>query len=248
MRQLGDIFVELLLQPKGGIDVARGGRGTHNAPVYAAHILPGEILAGVDLGGKRLSLFGRAGDHQSAVAGDLVRGSLGGGVVIPVLGAVGINGQAVAGGCQQYVASIVVQYIGAARNQANVGSAGGKGLTHSLIAGAHSDLHLAHVIAQAGKLGSEHFFQRLGGGDDLLRFAGGNKGDAELFDGFAARFTGDNGRRSSAAGSGRRGAAGCAGRTAAGQQASAHRACKEQGNRFFHVRSSCVFLFVADIL
>src|SRR5699024_9472589 len=109
--QVGDVVAEILLQPQGGIDVTGGRGGVGHAPVGAAHVLPGQGLASVDLSGQLLALLGGAGDHQGPIAGDLLGGGLSGGVVVPVLGVVGVDGQAVPGGGQQHVAAIVVEHI-----------------------------------------------------------------------------------------------------------------------------------------
>src|SRR5699024_585800 len=86
--QVSDVLLEVLLQPQGGIDVTGGRGGVGHAPVGAAHVLPGQSLTGVDLSGQLLALLRGTGDHQSAVASDLLGGGLSGGVVVPVLGVV----------------------------------------------------------------------------------------------------------------------------------------------------------------
>lgn len=56
--QIRDALAVVILQPQGGVDVARGGRGAHDAPVGAVKVLPGQLFAVVDLGGKLLTLIG----------------------------------------------------------------------------------------------------------------------------------------------------------------------------------------------
>ena len=130
-----------------------------------------QLLAGVDFGRQRLAFFGRSGDHQGAVAGDLIGCRLCRGVVVPILGAVRVDGQTVACGGQQHITSVIIQHIGAAGDKAHIGCAGGKGLSHGFIAGAHCDIHLAHVIAELGQFIGEHLLERFRGGDDFIRLA-----------------------------------------------------------------------------
>ena len=230
MGQVGDVLIEVLLEPQGGVDVPGGRGGVGHAPVGTAHVLPGEGLAGVDLGGQLLALRGGAGDHQSPVAGDLLGGGLGGGVVVPILGVVGVDRKAVPGGGKQHVAAVVVEHVGAAGNQAHIGGAGRQGLAHRLIAGAHGDVHLTHVIAQLGQLISEHLLQGLGGGDDLVRLPGGDEGDTQGVDGLVPGLLGVTGVRR-AAGTLRVLRVLTA---AAGQQANAHHAGQQERKCFLH--------------
>ena len=58
-----------------------------------------------------------------------------------------------------------------------------RALAHSLIAGAHSDVNVAHVVAQFGKLLGEQLLQGLGGGDYLVGLTGRDKSDAQGLDG-----------------------------------------------------------------
>ena len=230
MGQVGDVLIEVLLEPQGGVDVPGGRGGVGHAPVGAAHVLPGEGLAGVDLGGQLLALRGGAGDHQGPVAGDLLSGGLGGGVIVPILGVVGIDGQAIPGGGEQHITAVVVEHVGAAGDQAHIGSAGGQGLANRLVAGTHGDVHLAHVVAQLSQLIGEHLLQGFGGGDDLVRLAGGDEGDTQGVDGLVPALLGAAGVRR---------AAGALGvlrvlTAAAGQQANAHHAGQQERKCFFH--------------
>ena len=107
--QVRDALAVVILQPQGGIDVAGGGRGAHDAPVGAVQVLPGQLFAGVDLLHQLLALVRGAGDEQGAVGNGLLVGSLGGLAVIPVLGVVGILAQTVAGRGQDDLCAVVIQ-------------------------------------------------------------------------------------------------------------------------------------------
>ena len=186
--QIRDALAVAVLQPQSRIDVAgRGGRA-HDAPVGAVEIVPGQLFTGVDLGGQLLTLFGRAGDEQGAVGNGLLVGSLGGLAVVPVLGVVGVLAQTIAGRGQNDLRAVVIQDIGTAGDQADVDGAGFQTFADRLIGGADGDLNFADVIAFLGQLVLEQLLERLGRGDDLLRLAGGNKGDLQRFDGLRSRF------------------------------------------------------------
>ena len=182
MGQVGDILVEVLLEPQRGVDVSGRRGGIGHTPVGTAHVLPGEGLASVDLGGQLLALFRGAGNHQGAVAGDLLSGRLGGGVVVPVLGTVRINAQTVTGGSQDYFGAIVIQYIGTAGDQPYIGCTGRKALAYGFIAGTNCDLHIAYIVAFLRQLGLEHLLEGLGSSDDLIGFPGGNKRNSQGID------------------------------------------------------------------
>ena len=210
----------MILQPQGGIDVAGGGRGAHDAPVGAVQVLPGQLFAGVDLLHQLLALVRGAGDEQGAVGNGLLVGSLGGLAVIPVLGVVGVLAQAVAGSGQNDLGAVVIQHIGAAGDQTHVDGAGLKALAHGLIGGADSDLHVAHLIALLGQLVLQHLLQGLGNGNDLLRLAGGHERDLQGLD--LLRAVGVAGIV----------AIGLV--TAAGQQAERHDQRQQQSKKLFH--------------
>ena len=142
----------MILQPQGGIDVTGGGRGAHDAPVGAVQILPGQLLAVVDLGSQLLTLVGGTGNNQRAVGDRLLVGRLGGLTVVPVLGVVGVLVQAVAGGGQDDLGAVVIENIGAARDQADVDRTGLKALADGFVGGADGDLDLADLIALLGQL------------------------------------------------------------------------------------------------
>ena len=96
--------------------------------------------------------------------------------------------QAVAGRGQDDLCAVVIQDIGTAGDQADVDGAGFETFADRLIGGADGDLNFADVIAFLGQLVLEQLLERLGRGDDLLRLAGGNKGDLQRFDGLRSRF------------------------------------------------------------
>ena len=188
MAQIGNALSVVLLEPEGGIDVACGGRGAHDAPVGAVKVLPCELFTVVDLCGKLLALFRGAGDKQCAVGDRLAVGSLGGLSVVPVFGVVGVLAQAVAGGGQDDVAAVVIEDIGAAgHTQAHINGAGAQALAHGLIGGAHGDIHFTHIIALLCQLVLQQLLERLGDGDDLIRLSGRDESDAQGVDPDIAR-------------------------------------------------------------
>ena len=183
MRQVGhSLAVVVVLEVQSRVDVARGRGGAHDAPVGAREVVPGEFLAGVDLLGQLLALVGRAGDSEGAVARDLLVGGPRGLGVVPVLGVVGVDGEAVTRGGEQHVHAVVIEHVGAARDEAHVDRAGGEGLAHRLIAGAHRDVHGVDGVALLAQLVDEHLLEGLGGRDDVLRVLGGDEGDVERVD------------------------------------------------------------------
>ena len=234
--QVGDILVEVLLEPQRGVDVSGRRGGIGHTPVGTAHVLPGEGLASVDLGGQLLALLRGTGDHQGTVAGDLLSGRLGGGVVVPVLGIIGVNGQAVTGGGQQHVAAVIVEHIGAAGDQAHIGGTGGQSLAHCLIAGAHGDVHLANIVPQRRQFIGEHLLQGFGSGNDFLWFAGRDKSDPQGINLFVAGFRSRCGTCAAVCGTCAAGAAlGLAVlAAAASQQANTHHTSQQERKCFFH--------------
>ena len=66
-----------------------------------------------------------------------------------------VDGQAVAGGCQDNIAAVIVENIGAAGDQANIGGTCGERLADSLIAGADGDVDFLDVIAELCELVGE---------------------------------------------------------------------------------------------
>ena len=229
MGQVGDILVEVLLEPQRGVDVSGRRGGIGHTPVGTAHVLPGEGLASVDLGGQLLALLRGTGDHQGTVAGDLLSGRLGGGVVVPVLGIIGVNGQAVTGGGQQHVAAVIVEHIGAAGDQAHIGGTGGQSLAHCLIAGAHGDVHLANIVPQRRQFIGEHLLQGFGSGNDFLWFAGRDKSDPQGINLFVAGFRSRCGTCAAGAALGLAVLA-----AAASQQANTHHTSQQERKCFFH--------------
>ena len=180
--QVRDALAVVILQPQGGIDVARGRGGSHDAPVGAVKVLPGQLLAAVDLGSQLLTLIGGTGDDERAVGDRLLLGRFGGLTVVPVLGVVGILAQTVAGRGQDDLGAVVIENIGAARDQTDVDGTGLKTLADGFVGGADGDLDLADLIALLGKLVLEQLLEGLGRGDDLLRLAGRNERHLQRFD------------------------------------------------------------------
>ena len=172
----------MILQPQSGIDVAGGRGSTHNAPVGAVQIFPGQLLTVVDLGLQLLALVGRTGDEQGAVGDSLLVGSLGGLAVVPILGIVRVLAQTVAGGGQDDLSAVIVQDVRTAGDQAYVDRTGLQTLADSLIGRADGDLHLADLIAMVGQLVLQHLLQGLGGRDDLLGLTGRDKSDLQRLD------------------------------------------------------------------
>src|SRR5699024_6904316 len=62
--KIGDVLAKVLLQPEGGIDVARRRGGVGDRPVGAVDVFPSQFLTGVDLGGELLALGRGAGYHE----------------------------------------------------------------------------------------------------------------------------------------------------------------------------------------
>ena len=95
---------------------------------------------------------------------------------------VGILAQTVAGRGQDDLGAVVIENIGAARDQTDVDGTGLKTLADGFVGGADGDLDLADLIALLGKLVLEQLLEGLGRGDDLLRLAGRNERHLQRFD------------------------------------------------------------------
>ena len=166
----------MILQPEGRVDVT-GGRGIlQHSPVGLGEVIPGELLARVDLGGQLLAVSGRRGVDQGAIEGDL-RAVLEGlvGLAVPGLGILAVVGKTRAGGGQDDVHIVAEQRVGAARQPAQIDGAGGHGLAGRLVVGADGDVDILHVVALLEQRGLEQLRQILGAGDDHVSVLGGDE-------------------------------------------------------------------------
>ena len=182
--QVGDLLAVVVLhQPHGRVDVARGGRGVAHGPGRLVEVFPGQLFAGVDLGGQLLAVLGRGGVDQGAVEGHLLVGRQRlVGVAVPGRRVGAVVGQAGAGRGQDDVdlLRLAVDGVGAARQPAHVDGAGAHRLAGGLIAGADGDFDLADVVAQLGHLGLDELRQILGAGDDDVRVLGRDELEGQL--------------------------------------------------------------------
>ncbi len=238
----------MILQPESGVNVARGRRSAHDAPVGAVEVFPGELFTGVDLVLQLLALFGRAGDEQCAVRNDLLVRGLSGLTVVPVLRVVGILVQTIAGGGENDLGAVVIEDVGAAGDEADVDRAGFKTFADRFIRRADGDLHFADFVAESGKLFLEHLLERFGGGDDLLRLAGRDERDLQGVDLLRGGFSGGGLFRGGFSGGLFRGGSlgsgrGLGGGAAAGQQAERHNDRQQERKNLFHPFSSDNTLF-----
>ena len=176
VRQIGDLLLVVILQPEGRINVAGGRRILQHSPVGLGEVIPGELLARVDLGGQLLAVSGRRGIDQGAIEGDL-RAVLEGlvGFAVPGGRILAVVGQARAGSRQDDVHIVAEQRIGAARQPAQINGAGGHGLAGRLVVGADGDVDVLHVIALLEQRGFEQLRQVLGAGDDDVSVLGGDE-------------------------------------------------------------------------
>ena len=167
MRKICDVLLILLLDPESRVNVAGAGGRSHHAPVQAVQILPGQLLAAVDLSCCSTSCLRRACHDEGSVIGNLLVHCLCGLVLVPDLRVVVIDGKAVSCGGAKHLSPVIIEHIGAARDEADVNGAGLQALAYCLEAGAHGNVDILDVIAKLSHLGLDHGLQGLCGGHDL---------------------------------------------------------------------------------